>query len=175
MNSNLKVGGILHNSLSNGDGMRLVLFFCGCSHGCPQCQNAHLQTTKDYTPMSVQDIMTVVLEQKDYIDGVTLSGGEPFEQDLYLLSELVDKLHENDINIWCYTGYTIQSLLDKRIGKPTYNHLLSILSKLNMLVDGLFIEELLDETNVPRGSTNQNLLTNEDLAKYVADYQQRHQ
>lgn len=167
MSNVLNVGGILNNSVVNGHGIRLVIFFTGCSHKCEGCQNKHLQDNSTAIPMDVDSIMTVIEEQIDYLDGITLSGGEPFEQDLEPLAELVERLDKLNLSIWCYTGYKIENLLTKHKDKESMSNLISILKTLDMLVDGPFDINKLDESNIPRGSTNQRLLTKEDILKYL--------
>ena len=162
-NIHMKLGGILHNSLCNGDGMRCVIFFSGCSHNCKGCHNEHLKSGEFYEPKTVDELCVKISNQIGIIDGVTLSGGEPFDQNIELLDKLVGRITSMGLNVWIYTGYTVEQLVYKFKANNKIEYLKNIFKNTTTIVDGEFIEELLDETDEPRGSTNQRILGNEHL------------
>lgn len=94
------------------------------------------------------------------LEGITLSGGEPFMQaeDLYLLAKLV---HSNDMNVWCYTGFTYEYLLEH--GTTAQKQLLD---EIDVLVDGRFELEKRDISLMFRGSSNQRVINLEETRKH---------
>lgn len=143
----IRLSGIYHESLVNGSGMRRVFFAQGCKHNCKGCFNPE---THDFSGGKLYDIDTLVSSTKanPILRGITFSGGDPFEQ-VDAFSELATKL--SYLNIWCYTGYTVEYLIDN----PKYHKLLS---KIDVLVDGKFEIEKRDETLKFRGSSNQRII-----------------
>ena len=148
----LRIAGRKKHSSVNGSGIRYVLFLQGCTHNCPGCQNpeTHVLEAGELTDtdMVIKDILSV-----RYLDGVTLSGGEPLMQPQACL-EIVSKLHDCGINIWLYTGWTWEQICSGDAGDTA----IEILSYIDVLVDGLFIETLKSDQVVFRGSTNQRLI-----------------
>ena len=98
--------------------------------------------------MSVDEIVNFYLKQ-ELQNGITLSGGDPFYQSSEELLNLVQKLKQHNVNIWCYTGFTYEYLL-----KHFYQHLHYI----DILVDGLYIDELKDLSLYFCGSSNQRII-----------------
>ena len=76
---NLQVAGFLEHSTVNGEGLRTVLFVSGCSHACSGCHNEAMQDVNYGESLSITDIYKRILKNKPIIDGVTFSGGEPFD------------------------------------------------------------------------------------------------
>lgn len=151
----LSVGGFLPNSLVNGAGIRAVIFFQGCKRNCPGCQNKHLQADKceNTMYMTPSEIIEMVLESKDMIDGITLSGGDPLYQDINDLIVLCVGLKKHNLNIWLYTGEIFEKI-------PT-----TLLNYIDVVVDGPFVQALHNVTLKYRGSSNQRIihLKNGDL------------
>lgn len=145
----LQVAGFLEHSTVNGIGLRSVLFLSGCPHHCPYCQNETMQNY-DYGE-SIDDgiILSRILKNSPLLEGVTLSGGEPFEQAKALLP-LVKAIKAHKLTLWCYTGYTYDELLQD----PDKQQLLTYI---DVLVDGPFINALKDENLKYRGSSNQHV------------------
>ncbi len=146
----IKLSGFLDNSTVNGEGMRSVIFLSGCPHHCPGCHNEIMQDASYGDLVSVSSIVNSVLKNLPIIDGVTISGGEPFYQPSALLT-LTNILKGYGINIWVYSGYTYNELISNEVNIP-------ILKNIDVLVDGKFIEELHDEHLRYRGSSNQQIL-----------------
>lgn len=140
----------IYESLIDGSGLRLVIFFCGCSFRCKGCQNPDTWNIENGSIYDIGDLANyiVTLYQNGNYDGLTFSGGDPLYQKDKLLI-LIKKIRESlpDINIWCYTGNIYENISD-----------FEILKYINVLVDGPFIQEFRDITLRFRGSKNQRLL-----------------
>jgi len=146
---NLQVAGFLEHSTVNGKGFRSVLFVSGCHHNCLDCQNKAMQDFSYGEEMSIQTILEYILKNKPLIDGVTFSGGEPFEQSeaLALLAKLIK---QEGLSVWCYSGYTYEVLSSD----PSK---ICLLEQIDVLVDGPFIKEKAHTELKYRGSTNQHI------------------
>lgn len=159
----LKVLDITAPDINNGLGCRVTLWVAGCKHHCKGCHNQwtwNFNQGKDFT-FYRREIFEDLAEwlDKDYIDGITFSGGDPLTQTDEALTELYDiiawvKKRYPEKNIWLFTGYTKEQLdeLDNKI-------INKILNDIDVLVDGPYVEELRDIAHTPfRGSTNQRLI-----------------
>ena len=135
----------------NGDGLRTVLWVSGCSHHCPFCQNPEthdpcsgIEFDNDAYKELVEDL------SKNYISGLTLSGGDPlYEGNRETLTELVKDIKGQfpKKTIWCYTGFDYEEVKD-----------LEIMQYIDVLVDGKFIEALKDNNLHWKGSSNQRVI-----------------
>lgn len=153
----INVAGILSNSLANGPGLRYVLFVQGCSHHCPGCQNEHTWEFGKGKDMSIQDIVDDIISNP-FIDGVTISGGEPFDQseELYKLVSVL-KMHKK--NVMIYTGYKYEELINRAICRSEEMQWpLRVLRQIDILVDGEFDKDNLDLSERFCGSKNQRIL-----------------
>ena len=148
----IRLAGIIENSISNGEGRRKVIFAQGCKHHCKGCFNP---STHDFNGGYECDTDKIVERiNNDYmIDGVTFSGGDPFEQ-AEAFAEIAKKINP-ELDIWCYTGYTLQELLDKANEKPEW---VDLLTNIDVLVDGRFEEDKKDRNLKFKGSSNQNII-----------------
>ena len=148
---------IKKNDIANGPGIRVSLFVSGCRHRCKNCFNSEawdFNYGKPFTDDVIDKIITAL--KPDFVEGLSLLGGEPFEPEnqeglIKLLDAVKDRLP--DKNIWCYTGFTFES--DLLNGSQNVKKLLS---KIDVLVDGKFVEELKDPSLIFRGSSNQNII-----------------
>lgn len=148
---------IKKNDIANGPGIRVSLFVSGCRHRCKNCFNSEawdFNYGKLFTDEVVEEIITAL--KPDYVEGLSLLGGEPFEPEnqeglIKLLETVREKLP--DKTVWCYTGFNFES--DLLNGNETVQKLLS---KIDVLVDGKFVEELKDASLIFRGSSNQNII-----------------
>ncbi len=147
--AHLRVAGTIPESIVDGPGIRYVLFVQGCPHGCPGCHNPQ---THDFaggqdsdTDLVLQDIL-----KRPYVKAVTLSGGEPFCQ-AEALAELAAPLKEKGFHLMCYSGFTLEQLLERPDARP-------LLEQLDVLVDGPFVESQKDISLRFRGSANQRVL-----------------
>lgn len=151
----MNMAGFYDESISNGLGWRAVLFVSGCPHGCPDCQNEAAQNFKYGTPFDKQEIIDRICENS-ILKGITLSGGEPLcKENMPEVLDFVKSLKEvkPEFNVWCYSGYTLEELKDRR--DPITNELLS---NIDVLVDGEFKKDLKKPGLKFRGSSNQRIL-----------------
>lgn len=140
---------IKKESIVDGYGFRYVIFTQGCRHNCKGCFNTSTHTFNTGKNMSLSQALQEIKENK-LIDGITLSGGDPFEQSEKLV-EFARTVKKENLTIWAYTGYTFEELL------MDFNKY-KLLKEVDVLVDGKFDISLKDETLVFRGSTNQRII-----------------
>lgn len=144
----------------NGNGIRVTLFVSGCNHHCKNCQNPETWNPNSGIPFDKNAENEIYNELKlDYIDGLTLSGGDPMnEANLDDIYQLVSKIKKNfpDKTIWIYTGYTYDQLKNDNTENGKKRR--KILEKCDVLVDGKFVEELKDVNYPYAGSTNQQII-----------------
>ncbi|MCC6094281.1 MAG: anaerobic ribonucleoside-triphosphate reductase activating protein [Eubacterium sp.] len=147
--------------IANGPGVRVSLFVSGCRHHCKGCFNAvtwDFHYGEPFTERTAQKILDAL--KPDYIQGFSLLGGEPFEPEnqqvlVKLLKQIRKAYPQKDI--WCYTGYTYDTDLQK--GGRVYTGVTDeMLSYIDLIVDGEFVEAQKDVTLLFRGSRNQRLI-----------------
>lgn len=155
-----RIGSTLPNSLSNGPGTRTVFFFAGCKHKCHGCQNEHLWPMDSGIRMNISDLYKTIDDNIDMIDGITISGGEPFLQPRTLF-RLANYAKKKNLDVWCYTGYTVDQLIDM---SHKNKHVLFALKYIDTLVDGKFEEDKKDDNLKWKGSSNQRII---NLSKVV--------
>lgn len=146
----MKVMNILHDSVVDGEGLRTVIFFAGCPHGCVGCHNPASWKMSNGIDMSLDEILREI--ESNPMSNVTLSGGEPFIQ-AKEVSELARKIKEMGKNIWAYSGFTHEEIL-----ASTDPYKRKLLSYCNVLVDGRFVLEERDLSLTFRGSRNQRVI-----------------
>ena len=147
--------------IANGPGVRVTIFVSGCTHHCKGCFNEMTWDFQYGREFAEEDINKIIkLLEPSYIAGLTLLGGEPMEyrnQQGFL--PLLRKVKEAypDKTIWCYTGYLYEKdILENFCGK--WEETREMLSYLDVIVDGEFIEELKDISLRFRGSSNQRII-----------------
>ena len=150
----MRISGFIKESINEGDGLRTVIFFSGCPFRCNDCHNPESQNPEYGMEFSeeVQEKIIRYIKNNPLLDGITLCGGEPFlypEEVLYFVLNLKKALP--DINIWSYSGYTYEQLLEIPEKK-------ALLEEIDVLIDGLFISQLKDLTLKFRGSSNQRII-----------------
>lgn len=147
--------------IANGPGVRVSLFVSGCRHRCKNCFNSEawdFNYGKPFTNKETEEILTAL--SPSYIEGFSLLGGEPFEPEnqegiLSVLKTIKEKLPEK--TVWCYTGFDFESqLLEGKVGNK--QTVMEILSLIDVLVDGKFVEELKSPDLIFRGSSNQRII-----------------
>lgn len=149
---NLRAAGFLDNSMVNGKGMRSVLFLSGCKRRCPGCQNEAMQDFKYGEDVSAKEVLKRIKGNMPIIKGVTFSGGDPLEQAENLI-ELSKEIKKLGLNIWAYTGYTYEQIL----GEKDKNKL-ELLKYIDVLVDGEFKQDLMENAPKYAGSSNQRII-----------------
>lgn len=148
--------------VADGVGVRVTLFVSGCTHHCPGCFQPE---TWDFTygqpfTQETEELLLRELEP-DYVSGLTLLGGEPFEpENQAALLPFLKKLRATlpGKTIWAYSGYTWEELTGSAPSRCRSEHTDELLSLLDVLVDGEFIEEKKDITLRFRGSSNQRII-----------------
>ena len=147
--------------IANGEGVRVSLFVSGCTHHCKNCFNKETWDFNYGEPFTEEVEDKIIEELKPgYINGLTLLGGEPFEPAnqqglINLLRRVKNELPEK--NIWCYTGYLFdKDLLGPSRARCEYTD--ELLSYIDVLVDGEFVQELYSIMLQFRGSSNQRII-----------------
>lgn len=147
----MKYHNITKDDMNNGDGLRVVLWVSGCNHACLECHN---QITWDpncgleFDESAKNEIFAEL--EKDYVSGLTLSGGDPlFPSNVETVTNFAKQVKEKYPNktIWLYTGYLFEQIKDHEI-----------LKYIDVLVDGPFVVKLKDNNAHWKGSTNQRVI-----------------
>jgi len=141
----LRVAGTTGSSMVNGEGIRFVIFTQGCEHYCTECHNTHTWDPKGGHEIEIDELVKDALVNRELLDGVTISGGEPLLQYKSTL-ELAKKLSEHGLSIWLWTGY----LMEEVRGKYP-----DILDYVDVIIDGRYMHTL--PKLEWRGSSNQNI------------------
>lgn len=137
------------DSIVDGPGLRMVLWTQGCPHHCVGCHNPQTHDITKGIQVKVSEIIKQI-QQSNLQTGLTLSGGEPFLQANQLL-DIVEAAKQKGLNIWVYSGFTFEQLLQNPIHKQ-------LLDKVDILVDGKYMEEKKDYRLVFKGSSNQRII-----------------
>ncbi len=145
----IRLYGTAPDSIVDGPGLRYAVFVQGCSHHCPGCHNEQSQSPTGGIVERIDDVVDLIAANK-LVQGVTISGGEPFEQPAEC-AELARRLRERGLNIWTYTGYLYETLL----AMPEAQDLLNAT---DVLVDGPFIQALHSYDLHWCGSSNQRII-----------------
>lgn len=156
-NLTVRIADIVDDSIVDGPGIRLVIFVQGCRHKCDGCHNPQTHDYNGGTEMRIIDIFNDRIKNNKLIDGVTFSGGEPFEQAYALrcLGELI-KTERPDLNIITFTGYRYKDLNTPRENIESYESL-KLITVSDFVVDGKFDKNLVEEGLRFRGSANQQV------------------
>ena len=149
----LQIAGIVDDSIVDGDGCRLTVFVQGCARRCPGCQNPETQPMEGGHAIDTAAILQQMAENP-ILSGVTFSGGEPFLQPAPLAS-LARAVHQRGLDVWSYSGFTLEELAE-RAEKDKATR--ALLSELDVLVDGPYEESQRDLTLHFRGSRNQRVI-----------------
>ena len=153
-------GEIKNCDIANGEGVRVTLFVSGCTNHCPDCfqpQTWDFRYGQPFTAETEEALLEAL--DRPYISGLTLLGGEPFEPDnqralLPFLHRLRQQLP--DKTVWAFSGYTWEELTGQSRARCEATG--ALLSLVDVLVDGEFVEALRDISLRFRGSSNQRLL-----------------
>lgn len=143
---------ITTHDMKNGDGLRTVLWVAGCSHQCKGCQNPVTWNPDDGIPFD-DDAFNELFEKldKDYISGITFSGGDPlFCSNRPVIETLMKDFREkfgDSKTIWLYTGYTWEEI-----------YALPMIENIDVLIDGKFVLDLKDNSLKWKGSSNQRVI-----------------
>lgn len=153
---------ITYPDMNNGDGLRVVLWLSGCSHHCYNCQNPQTWDVNSGIPFDESAKEELFRElDKDYISGLTLSGGDPLhEANLDGVLELINKIYILFPNktIWLYSGYTWEQIMNPITSDELTNKRKEIVEKCDVMVDGRYIDSKRDIALKWRGSSNQRVI-----------------
>lgn len=142
---------ITKDDMLNGDGLRVVLWVAGCSHGCKDCQNPITWDPQGGLPFTEEEKKEIFQElDKAHISGITFSGGDPLHPaNIREVTALAREIRQRypEKTIWLYTGYLWKEIVD-----------LEIVNYLDVVVDGKFISAQKDITLPWRGSSNQKVI-----------------
>ena len=145
--------------VANGPGIRTTIFVTGCTHKCHNCFNEEYQDFDFGDPWTQKETDEVIKDLKlDEVKGLTILGGEPFQNEVDLLQVLRDIKKEVQKDIWIFSGYTYEEILRDDNKKK-------LLEECDVLVDGRFVEALKDLSLRFRGSSNQRII---DIKKSLA-------
>ena len=154
-------GEIKNCDIANGEGVRVTLFVSGCTNHCKNCfqpQTWDFEFGRPFTAETEEELLTML--KPDYINGLTVLGGEPFEpSNQRSLLPFLRRVRETypKKNIWCFSGFTYEEL--KTDGShPRCEVTDEMLDQLDVLVDGRFEQALYDISLRFRGSSNQRLI-----------------
>ncbi len=151
---------IKKNDIANGPGVRVSLFVSGCRHRCPGCFNKEAWDFDFGEPFTADVENDIIKSAKPgYVTGLTLLGGEPFEKENQApLLDFIKRFRaENpDKTVWCYTGFLFEDIISGKVGDA--ETATALLSEIDVLVDGRFVEKLKDLSLIFRGSSNQRIL-----------------
>lgn len=153
MKKTIRLSGIAYESLVNGPGMRRVYFSQGCKHNCLGCFNPD---THDFNGGEELDMDKLIEDtvNNPILKGVTFSGGDPLEK-AEEFSYMAKAFKKSGLNIWCYTGYTFEEIIENM---KFNRYLKELMENIDVLVDGKFEINKKDEGLRFRGSSNQRII-----------------
>ena len=144
----IRVLDIIEDTMVDGPGFRTAIYCAGCRHQCAGCHNPQSWAFDGGRDMTVEQLMQIIVA--DPFANVTFTGGDPMYQ-AAAFAELARAIHrDTNKDIWCYTGFTYETLI-----QPEQRELLS---QLDVLVDGPYVQRLRDPDLLFRGSSNQRLI-----------------
>lgn len=175
----MRVLDIIDNTIVDGPGLRISVYFAGCKHHCLGCHNPEswsLTGGKEYTPEQIFEKIKESGKKK-----ITLTGGDPLFQDINELQQLCKLIKENipDSNIWLYTGFRTFDILQWAFKYTNPDNVGTVFGRYSVLVkyidtvvDGPFIEKYKDETLQFCGSTNQRIINinDESIVRFRKKY-----
>ena len=140
---------IIEDTMVDGPGFRTSIYCAGCRHACEGCHNPQSWDFSGGRAMATDEIMRII--EADPYANVTFTGGDPMYQPEGF-AELARAIHaRTDKNIWCYTGFTFERLLNN----PRQR---ALLEQIDVLVDGPFVKALRNDDLIFRGSSNQRII-----------------
>lgn len=158
MDEILRISGVVEESIVDGPGIRFVVFTQGCHHKCDGCHNPHTHSVLGGYNLEIEKIIEQI-RSNPLLDGVTISGGEPFIQAKQVYN-LIKRLKMFKYHILVYSGYKLEELIEMaKKDEAVKNILLAI----DVLVDGRFEKDKMDYTLKFRGSSNQNIINLKEI------------
>ncbi|MFZ5648414.1 MAG: anaerobic ribonucleoside-triphosphate reductase activating protein [Bacillota bacterium] len=149
----IRLAGITPESVVDGNGIRYVIWAQGCNHRCHGC---HSPQTWDFDGGQLRDMDDILSEirRDGLLKGVTFSGGDPLEQ-AEKFAYMAKKVRECGLDVWCYTGYTFEFILENMDRRKGWKDLLE---NVDVLVDGRFEPDKKDLRLAFKGSKNQRII-----------------
>ena len=126
----IRIADIVQDSIVDGRGIRMTIFTQGCPHHCVGCHNPHTHDPSGGREVTISEIIDQ-MRSNPLLDGVTFSGGEPFEQ-RKAIEHIAHEAHRLRLDVWCYTGWTWEEIMPDP-------HKRGLLAYIDVLVDGRFI------------------------------------
>ena len=157
----MRIYGVVTDSIVDGPGFRTAIFTQGCPHHCPGCHNPESHDPNGGTEWTL-DAVEAKFTGNPLLEGITLSGGEPFEQPA-ACAELARRAHEKGLTVWTFTGYLYEKLLERAEAEPA---IAALLQQTDVLVDGPFQQAERSLELLYKGSKNQRTI---DLNKTRAE------
>lgn len=149
----LRIADTIQDSIVDGPGFRFVVFTQGCLRHCPECHNPHTWDPAGGSEVTV-DSLYKTLSSNPLTDGLTLSGGEPYLQ-AAACAELARRAKDGGFNVWCYSGYTFEEIIETGKTDPGFK---ALIEATDVLIDGMFLIEEKSLTLKWRGSQNQRVI-----------------
>lgn len=146
---NIKLFGIVNDSIVDGEGLRLAIFVQGCPHRCHGCHNPNSHPFDGGTEYDTADVIAM-MDKNPLLSGITLSGGEPFMQ-IEACETLARAAHKRGLSVWCYTGFTYEEI-------KAMDGASQLLNEIDVLVDGKFDEKQKSLDLLFKGSKNQRII-----------------
>ena len=149
----LNIINVYPETIADGYGLRYSIYLAGCRHACPGCHNPESWSPDAGEPFTELILSRIIgeINNDTLLDGITLSGGDPFYNPEALLELLKRLKAETRQNIWCYTGFVYETLLHNETTRECLRYI-------DTLVDGPFVRQLHDPALLFRGSSNQRIL-----------------
>lgn len=143
---------LYHNSVVDGPGRRSVVQVSGCTIRCNGCHVPQTHARENGTLTPISSVVDEIVEKCEVHDGVTILGGEPFDQP-GPVAELVSRLNRKGLHITIYSGYTLEELIARHDANVDF-----VLTHIDLLIDGPFLSDLGQDAGEYRGSRNQKLI-----------------
>lgn len=161
MKNTIRLHGLDAESIVDGKGYRTAIFAQGCPHNCPGCHNPASHDMNGGVVWTLDDVEKKFTDNP-LLDGITLTGGEPFAQAAEC-AQLARRAHAKGLSVWTYSGYTLEQLNAMAERDADIS---ALLSETDVLIDGLFILKERSLDLLFRGSRNQRVI---DMRKTRSD------
>ncbi len=149
----MRIYGVVTDSIVDGPGYRTAVFAQGCPHHCPGCHNPESHDPNGGTEWTLEAV-EAKFTGNPLLDGITLTGGEPFQQPA-ACAELARRAHEKGLNVWTFSGYLYEQLLEMAENDPAVRLLLE---RTDVLVEGPFLLAERSLELLYKGSKNQRTI-----------------
>jgi anaerobic ribonucleoside-triphosphate reductase activating protein len=149
----MRIAGFVEESIVDGPGFRIVIFFQGCAHHCYGCHNPETWDFEGGKEVSF-DLIKKIIDDNPYADGITLSGGDPLYQ-IDASTEIAEYAKSKGLDVILYTGFLFEEVLEMT---KANQRLKDLLNNVDTLIDGSFILEQRHLSLKFRGSSNQRII-----------------